>query len=133
MSRHCRKASGSTTLMVPQPIGPTGRSCSEPARRHMSVFDVTLARLAAVPLPATSPRGIAGVVAPSVPPSSEAVHAALAGVQDPEIRRPITELGMVKDVSVDGGNVTVAVWLTVAGCPMRDRITNDVTAAVRAV
>jgi ATP-binding protein involved in chromosome partitioning len=57
----------------------------------------------------------------------------LAGVQDPEIRRPITELGMVKDVSVDGGNVTVAVWLTVAGCPMRDRIIKDVTAAVQAV
>jgi len=99
----------------------------------MSVFDVTLARLAAVPLPAGPPRSIAGVVAPSVTPSSEAVHAALAGVQDPEIRRPITELGMVKDVSVDGASVTVAVWLTVAGCPMRDRITNDVTAAVRAV
>jgi ATP-binding protein involved in chromosome partitioning len=73
------------------------------------------------------------VVAPTVTPSSEAVHAALAGVQDPEIRRPITELGMVKDVSVDGGSVTVAVWLTVAGCPMRDRITKDVTAAVRGV
>jgi ATP-binding protein involved in chromosome partitioning len=62
------------------------------------------------------------------------VRAALARVQDPEIRRPITELGMVKDVSVDGdGTVAVAVWLTVAGCPMRDKITRDVTAAVSAV
>ena len=40
---------------------------------------------------------------------------------------------MVKDVSVADGLVTVAVWLTVAGCPMRDRITNDVTAAVHGV
>jgi ATP-binding protein involved in chromosome partitioning len=67
-------------------------------------------------------------------PSADAVRAALAGVHDPEIRRPITELGMVKDVSVaaDGG-VVVAVWLTVAGCPLRDKITRDVTAAVSSV
>ena len=72
--------------------------------------------------------------ATTVSPSPETVRAALAGVQDPEIRRPITELGMVKDVSIgDDGLVTVAVWLTVAGCPMRDRITTDVTAAVRGV
>jgi ATP-binding protein involved in chromosome partitioning len=73
------------------------------------------------------------VVTPTVTPLPEAVRAALAGVHDPEIRRPITELGMVKDVSADGGIVTVAVWLTVAGCPMRDRITADVTAAARTV
>ncbi|HET8642141.1 MAG TPA: Mrp/NBP35 family ATP-binding protein [Pseudonocardiaceae bacterium] len=70
---------------------------------------------------------------PTVSPSHDDVRAALAGVIDPEIRRPITELGMVKDVSVADGLVTVAVWLTVAGCPMRDRITNDVTAAVGGV
>jgi len=64
----------------------------------------------------------------------DAVHAALTGVQDPEIRKPITELGMVKDVVVGpSGEVTVAVWLTVAGCPLRDKITRDVTAAVSAV
>ena len=55
-------------------------------------------------------------------------------MQDPEIRKPITELGMVKDVVVaPSGEVTVAVWLTVAGCPLRDKITRDVTAAVSAV
>src|SRR5699024_11043081 len=47
------------------------------------------------------------------------------------IRRPITELNMVKDVRVDpNGTVTVGVYLTVAGCPLRDTITRDVTAAV---
>jgi ATP-binding protein involved in chromosome partitioning len=56
---------------------------------------------------------------------------ALAGVQDPEIRRPITELGMVKSVEVNpDGAVRVDVWLTVSGCPLRDTITRDVTGAV---
>ncbi|HVD28268.1 MAG TPA: P-loop NTPase [Mycobacteriales bacterium] len=61
----------------------------------------------------------------------EQVTAALASVRDPEIRRPITELNMVKDVQIDpNGTVTVEVYLTVAGCPLRDTITRDVTAAV---
>ena len=51
-------------------------------------------------------------------PTREQVETALASVQDPEIRRPITELGMVKDVRVDGGDVQVDIYLTVAGCPM---------------
>ncbi|OLR90115.1 Mrp/NBP35 family ATP-binding protein [Actinokineospora bangkokensis] len=67
-------------------------------------------------------------------PSAEAVRTALAGVQDPEIHRPITDLGMVKDVTVHpDGRVDVAVYLTVAGCPLRDKITKDVTAAVSAL
>jgi len=67
-------------------------------------------------------------------PSVDAVRAALDGVHDPEINRPITELGMVKDVTVTpDGSVRVAVWLTVAGCPMRDTITSRVTTAVRAL
>ncbi len=67
-------------------------------------------------------------------PDRERIQAALAGVIDPEIRRPITELDMVEavDVAADG-TVTVRVLLTVAGCPMRERITRDVTAAVGAV
>ncbi len=64
-------------------------------------------------------------------PTLETVTAALATVQDPEIHKPITELGMVKSVDIgDDGTVKVAVYLTVSGCPMRDRITADVTAAV---
>jgi ATP-binding protein involved in chromosome partitioning len=62
------------------------------------------------------------------------VTAALAKVNDPEIRRPITDLGMVKNVEVTpGGEVRVDVYLTVAGCPLRDTITKDVTAAVSGV
>src|SRR5580700_12054287 len=64
-------------------------------------------------------------------PSVEQVTHALDGVQDPEIHRPITELGMVKNIDIAaGGAVLVEVWLTVAGCPLRDKITRDVTEAV---
>ena len=67
-------------------------------------------------------------------PTTEQVTSALAGVNDPEIGRPITELGMVKSVSVAaGGLVDVSVYLTVAGCPMRDTITSRVTDAVTAL
>ncbi|WP_330270936.1 Mrp/NBP35 family ATP-binding protein [Lentzea sp. NBC_00516] len=67
-------------------------------------------------------------------PTVEDVRKALSGVQDPEIRRPITEIGMVKDVEVGAdGVVVVGIFLTVAGCPMRDKITKDVTAAVTAL
>ena len=58
----------------------------------------------------------------------EAVHAALAGVDDPEIHKPITELGMVKGVTVAADGIAhVGVYLTVAGCPMRETITSRVT------
>ncbi|NIH82413.1 Mrp/NBP35 family ATP-binding protein [Amycolatopsis viridis] len=67
-------------------------------------------------------------------PSVEDVRAALKDVHDPEIRKPITELGMVKDVTVGSGDtagvVTVSVYLTVAGCPLKDTITKDTQAAV---
>ena len=66
-------------------------------------------------------------------PTVDAVHAALATVNDPEIRRPITELDMVKSVDLDGGHVAVTVLLTVAGCPMKDKLTGDVRAAVGAI
>src|SRR5690348_12959403 len=67
-------------------------------------------------------------------PTTEQVTAALATVNDPEIRRPITDLGMVKGVEVTrSGKVRVDVYLTVAGCPLRDTITKDVTTAVSRV
>lgn len=60
----------------------------------------------------------------------EQVNAALATVNDPEIKRPITELGMVESVAIDDGVVSLTVLLTVAGCPLKDTINRDVTAAV---
>ena len=62
------------------------------------------------------------------------VRTALASVKDPEIRRPITDLGMVGDLSVGAdGVVQLTVLLTIAACPLRDTLTKDVTAAVRSV
>jgi ATP-binding protein involved in chromosome partitioning len=67
-------------------------------------------------------------------PEIDAINAALATVSDPEIHRPITDLGMVKSVEVaDDGSVDVGIYLTTQGCPLRDRITSDVTAAVAKV
>ncbi|MFC0528255.1 Mrp/NBP35 family ATP-binding protein [Phytohabitans kaempferiae] len=64
----------------------------------------------------------------------EAVQAALATVDDPEIRRPITDLGMVRSATVDqSGAVKVELLLTVAGCPLRDKLRTDITTAVGAV
>jgi ATP-binding protein involved in chromosome partitioning len=64
-------------------------------------------------------------------PLLEDVQAALATVNDPEIRRPITELGMVRDVEIGSdATVGVTVLLTVSGCPMKDTLTRDVTHAV---
>ena len=67
-------------------------------------------------------------------PLIAAIHTALSRVNDPEIRRPITELNMVSAVDVDPtGHARVEILLTVAGCPMRDLLQRDVTAAVAAV
>jgi ATP-binding protein involved in chromosome partitioning len=78
-----------------------------------------------------SPANPAQAGAGMTPPTVEQVTEALAGVQDPEIHRPITELGMVKNVEVaPDGMVRVDVWLTVSGCPLRDKITRDVQTAV---
>jgi ATP-binding protein involved in chromosome partitioning len=66
--------------------------------------------------------------------TEDAIHAALSKVQDPEIHRSITELDMVRDVHVAaGGAVKVAILLTVAGCPMKDKLTRDVQAEVGAI
>ncbi|MDT2010004.1 Mrp/NBP35 family ATP-binding protein [Rhodococcus opacus] len=63
--------------------------------------------------------------------SESAVRSALARVQDPEIRKPITELGMVKSVDIAADDsVDIAIYLTTAGCPMRTEISDRVTKAV---
>ena len=67
-------------------------------------------------------------------PTVEQVTAALATVNDPEIKRPITDLKMVESIEIaEDGRVSLTVLLTVAGCPMKDTITRDVTAAVSRV
>ena len=64
-------------------------------------------------------------------PTQDQLTAALATVEDPEIRRPITEIGMVKSATLDpDGTARIAIYLTISGCPMKDTLTERVTAAV---
>lgn len=65
---------------------------------------------------------------------SEAVHSAisqaLATVSDPELHRPLPELGMVESVLFNDGIARLKILLTISGCPMRDRLKKDITEAV---
>jgi ATP-binding protein involved in chromosome partitioning len=65
--------------------------------------------------------------------TNDQVIDALRPVEDPELHRSIVDLGMVRDIKIDGGHVQVLVALTVAGCPLRAEITNRVTSAVAAL
>ncbi|MBW9108158.1 Mrp/NBP35 family ATP-binding protein [Microbacterium ureisolvens] len=67
------------------------------------------------------------------PASADAVRAAVGAVSDPELRRPIGELDMVREISVDGDLARVAIALTIVGCPAADRIASDVRAAAASV
>jgi ATP-binding protein involved in chromosome partitioning len=62
--------------------------------------------------------------------TTEEVRAALRNVMDPEIGKPIEDVGMLKDIRIENATVTVTVLLTIEGCPLRERIETDVTAAV---
>ncbi|MBS6933971.1 MAG: Mrp/NBP35 family ATP-binding protein [Actinomyces graevenitzii] len=67
-------------------------------------------------------------------PTQEAIEAALERVIDPEIRRPVTQLGMVRSIDIaDDGAVTIGLNLTVAGCPLKDTLTTDTQREVGAV
>jgi ATP-binding protein involved in chromosome partitioning len=62
--------------------------------------------------------------------TEEQVRQALRNVMDPEIGRPIEDIGMLQAIEIDGGTVRVHVLITIEGCPLKDRITQEVTAAV---
>ncbi|HKP17816.1 MAG TPA: Mrp/NBP35 family ATP-binding protein [Gaiellaceae bacterium] len=59
-------------------------------------------------------------------PNRDEILKALENVIDPELRRPVTELDMVRDVEIDGGDVSVTIALTVAGCPLRQSFQDQV-------
>ena len=63
----------------------------------------------------------------------EQVNAALATVSDPELHRPLPELGMVESVEIDRGVAKLKILLTISGCPMQDRLRGDITDAVTKV
>ena len=64
---------------------------------------------------------------------NEELLAALATVIDPELRQPITELGMVDRAELTGSVADIRVLLTIEGCPLRSTIEADVRAAVSAL
>jgi ATP-binding protein involved in chromosome partitioning len=64
---------------------------------------------------------------------NDLIREALSKVSDPELHRSITELGMVESIEVDGKSARVHILLTIAGCPMRDRLDRDIRTAVLAV
>jgi ATP-binding protein involved in chromosome partitioning len=61
-----------------------------------------------------------------VEPNRDAIFHALGSVIDPELRKPVTELDMVRSVEIDGGHVEVTIALTVAGCPLRTSFQDQV-------
>lgn len=67
------------------------------------------------------------------PVQEEAIQEALSKVNDPELHRSITELGMVESISIKGDRVDLTILLTISGCPMKDRLTKDIEAAALTV
>jgi len=68
-----------------------------------------------------------------VEPTREAVLGALSKVIDPELRKPVTELDMVRDIAIANGEVAVTIALTVAGCPLRSSFQDQVAREFGAV
>ncbi len=58
------------------------------------------------------------------------IHQELATVSDPELHRPLPDLGMIESVEYKNGKAAITILLTISGCPMRDRLKNDVEAAL---
>ena len=61
----------------------------------------------------------------------DSLNDALSKVQDPELHRSITDLGMVEDLTEVNGDVSIKVLLTISGCPMQDRLRGDITTALK--
>ena len=98
-------------------------------------MQVEFAAMATPSTPTTSPQG-AGPGEPPHPPGTpeeEAVRERLRAVIDPELGDTIVDLGMVRGISVSGGDVVVAVALTIAACPLRNQIEQDVVGHVESL
>ena len=63
-------------------------------------------------------------------PQRDEIIAALGNVVDPELKKPVTELDMVREVRIEGGRVAVTIALTVPGCPLRASFEEQVQRAV---
>ncbi|MBU0984307.1 MAG: Mrp/NBP35 family ATP-binding protein [candidate division Zixibacteria bacterium] len=65
--------------------------------------------------------------------TQEAVLKVLGTIDDPELKKPLTDLDMVKAVAIDGNKVKVAISLTVPGCPLKEKIASDIVAGVKTI
>ncbi|MCB2230242.1 Mrp/NBP35 family ATP-binding protein [bacterium] len=65
--------------------------------------------------------------------SKDDVHKVLSGIDDPELKRPLTDLDMVRSVDIDDGTVRIEITLTVPGCPLKEKISSDVRNGVGAL
>ena len=65
--------------------------------------------------------------------TKEAVLDVLSGIDDPELKKPLTELDMVQSISIENGTVDITVLLTVPGCPLKDKMTADITEGVKRI
>lgn len=65
--------------------------------------------------------------------AEDAVRRAVGAVIDPELRRPLSELGMLREITVAEGIASVGIVLTIVGCPAAERISADVTRAAASV
>ena len=63
-------------------------------------------------------------------PTTAQIQEALRQVIDPELQKNIVELGMVKDIIIEGSDVTVTIALTVQGCPMKKQLQQHTQAAL---
>jgi ATP-binding protein involved in chromosome partitioning len=110
--------------MLPAPGGPwhPGRSGSEFPATQVQFQSVT------PPAPLTPP-----TAEPTREGREEEVRDCLRAVIDPELGDTIVDLGMVRNVTVEGGDVTVGVALTIAACPLRSQIERDVVTHVRSL
>jgi len=57
----------------------------------------------------------------------ESINSALGTVIDPELHKPLPELGMVESVEFESGIAKIGILLTIVGCPMKDRLHADIT------
>lgn len=65
--------------------------------------------------------------------TNEQIMTVLSKIDDPELKKPLTELDMVESVKIDNENVRVGIRLTVPGCPLKDKITKDVVSGVSTI
>ena len=63
--------------------------------------------------------------------TKDTIMKVLSGIEDPELKAPLTDLDMIKSVDIDGNSVTIGLKLTSSGCPMKEKIVDDITRLVK--